>query len=303
MLFYSLVIKVKIDEIDKLDRPREKMVIKGPEALSEVELLAIMLGSGSKNESVLDLSKRLIKDYGIDRLFRMNYDELKRISGIKIAKATKLMATFEITRRILSSKTNDIVLNDAKDVYKYVRGEYIARMDDDDISHPNRLEEEVKFLAEHPEYAIVATGYRLMDEKGFWGRNDSYGERTALDIFRGRYFAHPTVMIRKEAYTAVGGYSTDSKIGRMEDVDLWCKMYSNGFKGYVMDAILYDYFESRNSMQRRKYKHRITEFKLKMKYRKEMGIPFAYSFLAAKTLLVGLLPPSIIKRIHSIQYR
>lgn len=124
MLFYSLVIKVKIDEIDKLDRPREKMVIKGPEALSEVELLAIMLGSGTKNESVLDLSKRLIKDYGIDRLFRMSYDELKRISGIKIAKATKLMATFEITRRILSSKTNDIVLNDAKDVYKYVRGEY-----------------------------------------------------------------------------------------------------------------------------------------------------------------------------------
>lgn len=186
---------------------------------------------------------------------------------------------------------------------QYAKGDYVARMDDDDISHPNRLEEEVKFLSEHPEYAIVSSGYRLMDEDGFWGKNDSYGERTALDIFRGRYFAHPTVMIRKDAYTDVGGYSTDPKIGRMEDVDLWCKMYIKGFKGYVMNAILLDYYESRDSMQRRKYKHRVTEFKLKMKYRKEMGIPFVYSFLAAKTLLVGLFPPSIIKRIHSIQYR
>lgn len=186
---------------------------------------------------------------------------------------------------------------------QYAKGEFVARQDDDDISHPNRLEEEVKFLSEHPEYAIAATGYRLMDEEGFWGKNDSNGERTALDIFRGRYFAHPTVMIRKEAYTEVGGYSTDPKIGRMEDVDLWCKMSIKRFRGYVMDAILYDYFESRNSMQRRKYMHRVTEFKLKMKYRREMGIPLVYSLLAAKTLLVGLFPPSIIKIIHSIQYR
>lgn len=205
--------------------------------------------------------------------------------------------------RVIKNEKNSGLSASLNHCLKYARGEYIARMDDDDISHPNRLEEEVKFLAEHPEYAITATGYRLMDEKGFWGKNDSYGERTALDIFRGRYFAHPTVMVRKGAFDAVGGYSTDPKIGRMEDVDLWCKMYANRFKGYVMDAILYDYFESRDSMQRRKYKHRITEFNLKMKYRKEMGIPFVYSFLAAKTLLVGLLPPSIIKRIHSIQYR
>lgn len=185
---------------------------------------------------------------------------------------------------------------------KHAKGDFVARMDDDDISHDNRLEEEVRFLLQHPEYDIVATGYRLMDNDGFWGKNCYHGERTTKDIFKGRYFAHPTVMVRKKAYDAVGGYSTDPKIGRMEDVDLWCKMYANGFRGYVMDAILYDYFESRNSMQRRKYKHRITEFKLKMKYRKAMDIPFLYSIFACKTLLVGLFPPSLIKMIHKIQY-
>lgn len=115
---------MKIDEINIDDRPREKIVSKGASKLSEVELLAIMLGSGSKNESVMDLSKRLINDYGLERLFRMSYEELEGISGIKMAKASKLMATFEIARRILSNNVNDIKLNEASDVFKYVRGMY-----------------------------------------------------------------------------------------------------------------------------------------------------------------------------------
>lgn len=115
---------MKIEDINKDDRPREKLINEGPKALSEVELLAIMLSSGTKNESVMDLSKRLIDDYGIERLFRMNYKELERISGIKMAKATKLLATFEIARRILSSNVNDIILSSASDIFRYIRGEY-----------------------------------------------------------------------------------------------------------------------------------------------------------------------------------
>jgi len=113
-----------MNEISVDERPREKMIKEGPETLSEVELLAIMLSSGNKNESVMELSERLINDYGIDRLFRMNYDELKNISGIKLAKASKLIATFEIARRILESNTNDIELKKAKDVFRYVRSHY-----------------------------------------------------------------------------------------------------------------------------------------------------------------------------------
>ncbi len=115
---------MKIEDIKKDERPREKIIEKGPKELSEVELLAIMLSSGTKNESVMDLSKRLIENYGLDRLFRMNYSELKNISGIKMAKASKLLATFEIARRILSSNVDDIILREGKDVFRYVRGEY-----------------------------------------------------------------------------------------------------------------------------------------------------------------------------------
>lgn len=113
-----------MDEIKIEDRPREKLINNGASTLSEIELLAIMLGSGNKNESVMELAERLINDYGIERLFKMNYNELKNISGVKMAKASKLMATFEIARRILSSNINDIRLNKACDVFRYVRGMY-----------------------------------------------------------------------------------------------------------------------------------------------------------------------------------
>ena len=105
--------------------PREKMIIDGPKELKDEELLAIMLSSGTKNENVFDMSKRLIKEYGFSRLFKMNYDELSKIPGIKKAKATKLMANFEITRRIIENKTSDIRLLESIDVFHYIYPDYI----------------------------------------------------------------------------------------------------------------------------------------------------------------------------------
>ena len=116
---------MKMNLINKNDRPREKIIKKGPFYLSDSELLAIMLGCGTKEESIMDLSARLIKEYGLKGMFNMNYNDLIKIPGIKEAKASKLLATFEIARRAMNNKNEDIILNDAKDVYEYVKDEYI----------------------------------------------------------------------------------------------------------------------------------------------------------------------------------
>ena len=105
--------------------PREKLVKYGVSSLTDDELLAIMLSSGIKGESVFELSKRLIKEYGFEMMFRMDYKSLSKISGIKEAKATKLLATFEITRRIIRHESSDLVLNDAEALFKYVESEYL----------------------------------------------------------------------------------------------------------------------------------------------------------------------------------
>lgn len=180
----------------------------------------------------------------------------------------------------------------------YAQGEYIARMDDDDISHPERLRKQVDFLDIHPEYAIVGTGRNLYDNNGVWGKSCEEGERSKLDIYLGKTFVHPSVMIRKEAVLSVGGYSTYPEIGRTEDFDLWCKLYEKGYKGYNIGDILIDYYEARDSYVKRKYKYRVCEYKLKKKWRKRLGIPVKYSIFAYRPLLVGLLPTKFLIKHH-----
>ena len=116
---------MKIKEIEKELRPRERLINNGAYNLTDSELLAIILSSGSKNESAIDLAKRLVKEFGLKRLFDMNYDELKKINGIKEAKATKLMAIFEVTRRLLKIEDNSIILAKPIDVYNYVKNDYL----------------------------------------------------------------------------------------------------------------------------------------------------------------------------------
>ncbi len=115
---------MKMKYIENNDRPREKLILNGVNSLSNVELMAIMLASGTKEESVLDLSSRIINEYGFDRLFNMSYAELKSIKGIKEAKATRLMALFEIARRIMKNKKDKFQLDDSKAAYEYLKNEF-----------------------------------------------------------------------------------------------------------------------------------------------------------------------------------
>ena len=100
--------------------PREKIIEDGPNTLTDSELLAIMLSSGTKEEDVFKMSERLIKDFGFSGLINMNYNELSKIQGIKMAKASKLMAIFEIARRVMAEEKEKKEIIDAKSLYEYV---------------------------------------------------------------------------------------------------------------------------------------------------------------------------------------
>lgn len=111
---------MKIENLSKNERPREKLAIKGVKELSDTELLALIIGTGNKNESVLDLCNRIIKEYGFEKLFKMDLKDIKKIKGIGDAKASILISVFEVTRRIILNETSDITLREAKDLFEYV---------------------------------------------------------------------------------------------------------------------------------------------------------------------------------------
>jgi DNA repair protein RadC len=88
----------KISDIPKSDRPREKLQQKGAEALSDTELLAILLGSGTKGHDVMAVAERILKVLDAHNE-KLNIDELKKIEGVGPAKATLIAAALEFVRR------------------------------------------------------------------------------------------------------------------------------------------------------------------------------------------------------------
>ncbi|MBQ9727948.1 MAG: DNA repair protein RadC [Kiritimatiellae bacterium] len=104
--------------------PREKLEAFGPAALSNVELLALLLRTGMKGKNVLALAGELLHAYGdsLELLSRAGYDELAKPRAVGKAKACELTAVFELARRILASSVDDRpVLATAADVARYLR--------------------------------------------------------------------------------------------------------------------------------------------------------------------------------------
>ena len=93
--------KISIKGWAEEDRPREKLNSQGRRALSDAELIAILIGSGSRNESAVELSKRILHHYENDlqRLGKVSVSELSRFKGIGEAKAISIIAALELGRR------------------------------------------------------------------------------------------------------------------------------------------------------------------------------------------------------------
>ena len=110
---------MKIKDMPDSSRPRERFLKVGPEALSDAELFAILLRTGSKGENVIDMSNRLIREYGLDKLMDCSLIELEKIKGIGKTKAMQILTIAEIQKRINQSKHPLKKITCAKDVFDY----------------------------------------------------------------------------------------------------------------------------------------------------------------------------------------
>lgn len=183
---------------------------------------------------------------------------------------------------------------------EYVDTEYVARMDGDDISLPQRFEKEIYFLDTHPEFAIVSTPMIYFDEQGDFrigGRGKGY-EVTTYDFLIGTPFCHAPCMVRAEAYRNVNGYSVDNKLLRVEDYHLWFKMYSLGLKGYNLPEPLYKMRDNRQATGRRTWKNRYNEFHVKKIGYAMLAIPWYKRIYMFRPLIVALMPGFIYNYLH-----
>jgi glycosyltransferase involved in cell wall biosynthesis len=145
---------------------------------------------------------------------------------------------------------------------RLARGKFIARMDSDDYSLPHRFERQLAFLHAHPDVVALGCAYEKMDGRGrIFSRSTSPVTHEEIDavLFRGYCpLNHPSVMMRRSAVVAVGGYDDRYPCG--QDYDLWLRLAEVGRLANLPD-VLFRYrhhdgaiTESQNQLQRDVYR-------------------------------------------------
>lgn len=122
----SQATSIKISELAEEDRPREKLLLKGKSSLSDAELIAILIGSGTPTVSAVDLSRMILRDVGHDlgALARMSIKDLMKFKGIGEAKAISIVAAMELGRRRKEQEPQARAkISSSKDIYEIMRPE------------------------------------------------------------------------------------------------------------------------------------------------------------------------------------
>lgn len=186
---------------------------------------------------------------------------------------------------------------------KAMRGKYGARMDDDDLSAPDRLSRLYEFLETHQEYGWAGSAARLFDEQGVWGRETVKERPKEEDFLACSPYIHPSVMFRKEVLESAGGYRASGQTRRCEDYELFMRLHTSGYCGFNLQEPLLDYRESRESYKKRNAVSRIREMQVRFQGFQKLGIlkcrtiPYVLRPVAA-----GVLPGTILflrrKRMH-----
>ncbi len=178
---------------------------------------------------------------------------------------------------------------------KIAKGRYIARMDSDDISYPNRLKTQVDFLESHKEFSWAGCNADLFDENGIWGERTMPERPTKEDYLRFSPYIHPSVVFRRSIFEQNGGYVVSEETLRCEDYEIFMRLKANGFNGTNIQEKLFCYREDLDSYKRRTLKSRIAEMRCRYNNFKLMGILFPKGWIyVARPILAIFVPRKVI---------
>lgn len=219
--------------------------------------------------------------------------------------------TYEVARRLAEGDKRLVVIKNNRNCglnrtlnncLVYASGDYIARMDGDDVCVPERFEKQISFLNSQDEFDICSSAMFFFDENGRWGENNVKAKPQAEDIVKGSPICHAPVMMRKGCMDEVGGYTENPRMLRVEDVNLWIKLYVAGYKCYNISDPLYGMRNDKNALNRRKYKYRINEAYVRLLGCRELNVSWNYYIYALKPLIAGIIPAKVRMLVRKKQW-
>lgn len=180
-------------------------------------------------------------------------------------------------------------------------GDYVARMDGDDLSLPNRFQVQVDFLKQRVEFDLVGSSMISFDEIGVKGVRKVKTVPVKKDLIFNNPFCHATIMARKSVYDTLDGYSEKPYITRCEDVELWYRFFERGFRGYNLEEPLYMVRERLSDFKRRRLQYTFDTMRVCFDGYKRLKFPLGYYVFILKPLLSDLVPRNIMKLYHNLK--
>lgn len=280
-----------------IGRKLENMERHGIDTMYSKGLVSVLMGiyncEDCLHKSIESIIAQTYKDWEI-----IMCDDGSQDGTYMIAK--KYAALYPHKIKLIRNSTNMGLNKTLNKCLALAAGEFVARQDADDVSMPERFEKEVEYLKTHQDIAFVSTGMIVNDGRERIGIRLQAQVRPAKKGFmKSNQFYHAPVMIRKEAITNVGGYSESRWLLRVEDYNLWTKLYAAGYIGENIMEGLYEVWEDDATYNRRKFKYRINGAYAKILAIKMLHLNIYNYIFVLEGLLKGIVPKTIYRRIHS----
>lgn len=257
------------------------------------EISVIMGVYNETNENIIN--------YAVDSILEQTYKDFEFV----IYNDGSCKETVDILHKI--SKSDDRIVLIGSDnnsglafslnaCIEVARGNFIARMDCDDYSHPKRLEKQLNFLKCHPDIDWCGTNAFLFDENGIWGVRQMKSTPSLNDFYKYSPYIHPSVMYRKSVFVNEGGYCESENTLRCEDYEIFMRLHYRGLHGANIQENLISYRETKETYAKRTWSTRVDECRLRYRNYKEMNMMSIKACLAIiRPIVGGLVPRSVIK--------
>lgn len=252
--------------------------------------------------------------YAIDSVINQTYNNWELIicddcSTDNTHDIVKEYSLIDSRIKLIRNEKNSRQSKSRNNAFEKSDGQYIAILDADDSIHEDKIKKQVLFLENNPQYSFVGTNAYIIDDNNkITGTIKKLSNPKESTVIRNKGFVYSSIMVRRDVFEKIEGYTVSSITKTGEDYDLICKIYQEGLKGTNILEELYFYRVNPGNYQRRNYEAYYNEFKVAMKHVKngwlkvnECEIYIVFYLFAP--LIKGLVPSRLMRCYHNIKFK
>lgn len=196
---------------------------------------------------------------------------------------------------LLRHERNEGLAAALNDCLAVAKGKYIARMDADDESLPERFQVQVDFLEKHSHVDLVGCAMQVFCRDEDWGVIRKKEFPTRMDLGGEVPFSHPTILARRHVFEKLGGYCVSNITRRCEDRELWFRFFEANFSGVNLPVVLYRYRNGLEAIHQRNFRERWHSLLVSVAGIKRLALPIRFYFFAFARFLRAFVPTRVMR--------